>query len=51
MINVINKTLRHGLAENQKDLNAFDQRANEPAVTYEALLRNSIIKMVYLFSG
>ena len=36
---IVNEALRRELAENQKDLEAFDQRAKEPTITYEALLK------------
>ena len=36
---IINTALRHELAEDQEDLAVFTQRAKEPAVSYEALLK------------
>jgi hypothetical protein len=36
---IINEVLRHGLSEDQKDLAAFSQRAKEPTVSYEGLLK------------
>ena len=36
---LVNDALRHELAEDQEDLEAFKKRENEEAVSYEALLR------------
>jgi hypothetical protein len=32
--------VRRALKEDQEDLSAFDERANEPTMTYEELLRD-----------
>jgi len=36
---IVNEALRHELAQDQEDLAAFAQRAKEPTVSYEALLK------------
>lgn len=36
---IVNEALRHELAEDQVDLEAFAQRAKETSVSYEALLK------------
>jgi len=35
---VVNEAVRIALREDQEDLNAFKQRANEPTLSYEELL-------------
>ena len=35
---IVNEALRHELAEDQEDLAAFQKRAKEPTISYEALL-------------
>lgn len=37
---VVNEAVRLALREDQEDLSAFDERANEPTLSYEALLQN-----------
>lgn len=37
---LVNEALRQSLAEDQSDLAAFEQRASEPTMTYEALLND-----------
>jgi plasmid stability protein len=37
---LVNEALRQSLAEDQSDLAAFEQRAAEPTMTYEALLND-----------
>jgi plasmid stability protein len=37
---LVNDAVRHALAEDQEDLAAFEERAAEPTVTYEALLND-----------
>ncbi len=36
---LVNDAVRHELTEDEQDLAAFRARVNEPAVTYEAMLR------------
>ena len=36
---IVNEALRHELAEDQEDLQAFDKRIKEPSVSYESLLK------------
>jgi len=36
---IINDALLHELAQDQEDLDAFKQRANEPSVSFETLLK------------
>ena len=36
---IIHDALLHELAENQEDLNAFKERAKEPAISFETLLK------------
>lgn len=36
---IVNEALRHELAEDQEDLEAFKKRAKEPSISYEALLK------------
>lgn len=36
---IVNEALRHELAEDQEDLAVFAQRAKEPAISYEILLK------------
>ena len=35
---IVNESLRAALREDQEDLDAFDKRASEPVISYEALL-------------
>lgn len=37
---LVNEAVRQSLAEDQEGLSAFDQRAAEPTITYEALLND-----------
>ena len=37
---VVNEAVRISLREDQEDLRAFEQRANEPTLSYEELLQN-----------
>lgn len=37
---VINEAVRLSLREDQEDLNAFEERANEPTISYEELLND-----------
>ncbi len=37
---VVNEAVRLALREDQEDLNAFEERAAEPTLSYEALLEN-----------
>ena len=37
---VVNEAVRIALREDQEDLSAFEQRAEEPILSYEALLKN-----------
>ena len=37
---VVNEAVRIALREDQEDLMAFEQRANEPTLSYEKLLKN-----------
>lgn len=37
---IVNDALRHELAEDQADLEAFANRIKEPTVSYEALLKD-----------
>ncbi len=36
---IVNEALRHELAQDQEDLAVFEQRAKEPTISYEALLK------------
>lgn len=36
---LINEAVRHELAEDESDLKAFEDRKNEPTVSYESLLK------------
>ena len=36
---LVNEALRHELAEDQGDLAVFSQRAKEPTISYEAMLK------------
>ena len=36
---IVNDALRHELADDQEDLEAFKKRAKEPSISYEALLK------------
>ena len=38
MSELVNQAVRQSLAEDHEDLNAFEQRAAEPVMSYEALL-------------
>lgn len=35
---IVNESLRNALREDQEDLDAFEKRASEPVISYEALL-------------
>ncbi len=35
---LVNESLRNALSEDQEDLAAFEKRASEPVISYEALL-------------
>jgi len=37
---LVNEALRRTLSEDQQDLSAFEERASEPTITYEALLND-----------
>ena len=37
---IVNDALRHELAEDQEDLDAFKKRAKEPSISYEVLLQH-----------
>lgn len=37
---VVNEAVRIALREDQEDLGAFEQRAEEPVISYEVLLKN-----------
>ncbi|MFT5397812.1 MAG: hypothetical protein ACI9LO_000737 [Planctomycetota bacterium] len=37
---VVNEAVRIALREDQEDLSAFEQRAEEPVLSYEELLKN-----------
>ena len=37
---VVNEAVRIALREDQEDLSAFEQRAGEPVLSYEELLKN-----------
>ncbi len=37
---VINEAVRYALREDQEDLNAFTERAEEPSLSYEELLQD-----------
>ena len=37
---LVNEAVRRALQEDQEDLAAFEERANEPTMTYEELLRD-----------
>lgn len=37
---VVNEAVRLALREDQEDLSAFDERAGEPTLSYEALLKD-----------
>jgi len=36
---LVNKAIRDSLAEDAEDLAAFDQRASEPLISYEAMIK------------
>jgi plasmid stability protein len=40
MSDLVNDAVRMALREDQEDLAAFDERADEPTMTYEELLKN-----------
>jgi plasmid stability protein len=40
MSDLVNDAVRMALREDQEDLAAFDDRAEEPSISYEALLRD-----------
>lgn len=35
---IVNESLRNALSEDQEDLDAFEKRASEPVISYEAIL-------------
>lgn len=37
---VVNEAVRLALREDEEDLSAFEERANEPTLSYEALLKD-----------
>jgi len=37
---VVNDAMRHALREDQEDLSAFEERKNEPTLSYEELLED-----------
>ncbi len=37
---VVNEAVRESLREDEEDLAAFEQRANEPLITYEELIKD-----------
>lgn len=37
---IVNDAVRYSLREDQQDLAAFDERVNEPKLSYEALLKD-----------
>ncbi|MBU8849592.1 MAG: CopG family transcriptional regulator [Desulfobacterales bacterium] len=39
MSKIINEALREALAEDAKDLSVFDERADEPLVSYEQMVK------------
>ena len=38
--NLVNEAVRQALQEDQEDLAAFDERVNEPMISYEELLKD-----------
>jgi len=36
---LVNEAIRHELSEDQEDLAIFEQRANEPSISYETVLK------------
>ena len=40
MSDLVNDAVRMALREDQEDLGAFDERAEEPAISYEELLKD-----------
>ena len=38
--NLVNEAVRQALHEDQEDLAAFDERVNEPLISYEELLKD-----------
>jgi len=40
MSDLVNDAVRMAFQEDQEDLAAFDERAHEPTMTYEALLKD-----------
>jgi plasmid stability protein len=40
MTDLVNEAVRMAFREDQEDLSAFDERAREPEMTYEALLKD-----------
>jgi len=40
MSDLVNDAVRMAFREDQEDLSAFDERAREPVMTYEALLKD-----------
>ena len=39
MSKIINEVLREALSEDAEDLAAFDERANEPLISYEQMVK------------
>jgi plasmid stability protein len=37
---LVNEAVRHGLREDQEDLAAFEERVNEPLLSYEDVLKD-----------
>ena len=37
---LVNNAVRHALREDQEDLDVFEQRADEPTISYEDLLKD-----------
>ncbi len=37
---LVNEAVRQSLKEDEEDLTAFDERGNEPLISYEALLKD-----------
>ena len=40
MSDLVNEAVRQALQDDQEDLAAFDERGNEPLISYEALLKD-----------
>jgi hypothetical protein len=37
---IVDSAIRHELAEDEEDIRAFEERANEPSVSFEKVLRD-----------